>query len=121
MIDVATIERRGGTEASWSPIPLEEQFVDWQVEARTRHHHVRSRRSPVSASSSSGDNSAGVGGDLQNATAIVAGMEAYAGMGSTVGSRGYMPGAAQASGSVITGEDRNVPRDRARPPGRDAG
>jgi hypothetical protein len=34
-------------------------------------------------------------------------MEAYAGMGSTVGSRGYMPGAAQASGSVITGEDRN--------------
>ena len=30
MIDVATIERRGGTGGFVAPVPLEEQFVDWK-------------------------------------------------------------------------------------------
>jgi cell division protease FtsH len=106
MIDVATIERRGGTGGFVAPVPLEEQFVDWKS---GKERDVITFVASLAGERLffEGDNSAGVGGDLQNATAIVAGMEAYAGMGSTVGSRGYMPGAASASGSVITGEDRN--------------
>ncbi len=106
MIDVATIERRGGTGGFVAPVPLEEQFVDWKS---GKERDVITFVASLAGERLffDGDNSAGVGGDLQNATTIVAGMEAYAGMGATVGSRGYMPGAAGATGSVITGEDRN--------------
>ena len=106
MIDVATIERRGGTGGFVAPVPLEEQFVDWKS---GKERDVITFVASLAGERLffEGDNSAGVGGDLQNATTIVAGMEAYAGMGATVGSRGYMPGAAGATGSVITGEDRN--------------
>jgi ATP-dependent Zn protease len=103
MIDVATIERRGGTGGFVAPVPLEEQFVDWKS---GKERDVITFVASLAGERLffEGDNSAGVGGDLQNATTIVAGMEAYAGMGATVGSRGYMPGAAGATGSVITGE-----------------
>ena len=106
-IDVATIERRGDVGGFVSSIPLEDQMFHWKSE----------READIVISLASlagermffgGDNSVGVGGDLQNATRVAMLMEGFAGMGATIASHGVTKAASgRASGqSVETGTDR---------------
>ncbi len=86
-IDVATIERRGGTGGFVAPMPLEERFTEWrsgyEIDAKTFLASLAGERLLFD-----GDNSAGVGGDLNSATRIVMETHAYWGMGPTVASHG---------------------------------
>ncbi|HUQ62366.1 MAG TPA: AAA family ATPase [Acidimicrobiales bacterium] len=86
-IDMATIERRGDIGGFVAPIPLEDRFVEWRSEYEAEII--------TSLASLAGerlffdqDNSAGVGGDLENSTELAVIMEGYVGMGSTVASHG---------------------------------
>jgi cell division protease FtsH len=85
LIDMATIERRGSTGGFVSFIPPEDIFVNWKSEYEVDIM--------VSLASLAGermffdeDHSAGVAGDLRNATMVATRMEAFVGMGSTIGS-----------------------------------
>jgi ATP-dependent Zn protease len=84
-IDVATIERRGGTGGFVAPMPLEERFTEWRsgfdINVKTFLASLAGERLLFE-----GDNSAGVGGDLYSATRIVMESQAYWGMGPTVAS-----------------------------------
>ncbi len=84
-IDLATIEKGSDFLGFVTPIPMEEMFTDWRS---TYESDIL-----VSLASLAGeriffdnDNSSGVTGDLQNATALALAMEAFWGMGETVGS-----------------------------------
>lgn len=85
-IDVATIERRGGTGGFVQPIPLEERFVQWkseyEVDAMTFLASLAGERLLFD-----GDNSAGVTGDMRGATSIILSGMAFQAMGSTIASR----------------------------------
>jgi ATP-dependent Zn protease len=84
-IDVATIERRGGTGGFVAPMPLEERFTEWRsgfdINVKTFLASLAGERILFE-----GDNSAGVGGDLYSATRIVMESQAYWGMGPTIAS-----------------------------------
>ena len=84
-IDVATIERRGGTGGFVAPMPLEERFTEWRsgfdINVKTFLASLAGERMLFE-----GDNSAGVGGDLYSATRIVMETQAYWGMGPSVAS-----------------------------------
>jgi cell division protease FtsH len=86
-IDVATIEQRGDVGGFVSPVPIEERKFDWRSENEddivTFLVSLAGERMFFD-----GDNSVGVGGDLRNATTILRGMMAFAGMGATVTSHG---------------------------------
>ena len=84
-IDLATIEKGSDFLGFVTPIPMEEMFTDWRS---TYESDIL-----VSLASLAGerlffdnDNSSGVTGDLQNATSLALAMEAFWGMGQTVGS-----------------------------------
>jgi hypothetical protein len=90
-IDVATIERRGNIGGFVSSFEAEEQFSQWRNDFEA----------DICVSLASlageqlffaGDNSAGVGGDLQNATALAYRMLGTYGMGSTIASLAGRPG-----------------------------
>jgi ATP-dependent Zn protease len=110
LIDMATIERRGDIGGFVSFIPPEDIFVNWKSEYDTDIM--------CSLASLAGerlffddDNSAGVAGDLAQATAVAARMEAYLGMGRTVASHrvtkfGLTRGRAQHASE--DGTDRNL-------------
>jgi ATP-dependent Zn protease len=84
-IDVATIERRGGTGGFVAPMPLEERFSEWRsgfdINVKTFLASLAGERMLFE-----GDNSAGVGGDLYSATRIVMESQAYWGMGPSIAS-----------------------------------
>ena len=86
-IDVATIERRGGTGGFVAPMPLEERFTEWRggfdITVKTFLASLAGERMLFE-----GDNSAGVGGDLYSATRIVMETQAYWGMGATIACHG---------------------------------
>ena len=86
-IDVATIERRGGTGGFVQPIPLEERFMEWKSE-----HEIDAMTFLASLAGErmffDGDNSAGVAGDMRGATSIVLSGMAFQAMGNTIASRG---------------------------------
>jgi ATP-dependent Zn protease len=86
-IDVATIERRGGTGGFVAPMPLEERFTEWRdgfdITVKTFLASLAGERMLFE-----GDNSAGVGGDLYSATRIVMETQAYWGMGDTIACHG---------------------------------
>ncbi|MGH9268953.1 MAG: AAA family ATPase, partial [Acidimicrobiales bacterium] len=86
VIDIATIERRGDIGGFVSSIPPEEQFVQWRSE---REIDIVTFLASLAGERLffEGDNSAGVGSDLRNATRIATMMEGLWGMGSTIGSR----------------------------------
>lgn len=71
VIDVATIERRGDVGGFVSPIPLEDRFVQWrsevEIDVMTFIASLVGERMFYD-----GDHTQGVGGDMANATAIVA-------------------------------------------------
>jgi len=92
-IDVATIERRGDIGGFVSSVDGDEQFAQWRSDFEA----------DICVSLASlageklffgGDNSAGVGGDLQNATAIAYQMHGVYGMRGSIASLRGRPGAA---------------------------
>jgi len=106
LIDMATIERRGDVGGFVSSIPPEDQFVGWRSE---READIMVFLASLAGERMffDGDNSEGVGGDLRGATFIALRMEGFAGMGSTIGSRGItLAGLTGASMSVEDGTDR---------------
>jgi cell division protease FtsH len=86
-IDVATIERRGGTGGFVAPMPLEERFTEWRTGYET---DVKTFLASLAGERMffEGDNSAGVGGDLFSATRIITETQAYWGMGPSIASHG---------------------------------
>ena len=84
VIDIATIERRGDVGGFVSFIPPEDQFVNWHSELQ--HDIMSSLASVAGERMFFRENSAGVAGDLQSATAVSLQMQAYLGMGSSLGS-----------------------------------
>ena len=85
-IDVATIERRGGTGGFVQPIPLEERFVEWksslEIDVMTYLASLAGERMMFD-----GDNSQGVTGDMRQATRLVLTGMAIQAMGDTIAAR----------------------------------
>jgi cell division protease FtsH len=107
-IDVATIERRGGTGGFVAPMPLEERFTEWRtgydIDAMTFLASLAGERMLFE-----GDNSAGVGGDLYQATRIVMETQAYWGMGPSIASHGVTKALKAGAGAgPEDGTDRNL-------------
>lgn len=108
VIDLATIERRGDVGGFVSSIPPEDRFVDWRSE-----HDIDLMTSLASLAGErlffDGDNSAGVGGDMRNATALAALMEGYWAMGDSMVSHAVTKAnLRQGAQPVETGADRNM-------------
>jgi ATP-dependent Zn protease len=107
VIDVATIERRGGVGGFVSPVPLEEEMFDWRTglenDVMTFLASLAGERLFFD-----GDNSVGVGGDLRSSTAILIQMHGFAGMGENVASMGSTLGIVgrQPSAIIEDGTDR---------------
>jgi cell division protease FtsH len=85
VIDIATIEKRGpvGGFVSWIP-RVERDFdwrTDWEIDVVCAVASLAGERMFFG-----GDNSAGVGGDLGNATGLITSMLTRAGMGDTISS-----------------------------------
>jgi len=106
-IDIATIERRGDVGGFVSSIPPEDQFVQWRSE---RDVDVMTFLASLAGERLffSGDNSAGVGGDMRGATTIAAMMEAFWAMGQTIGSYSVNLGALKGAQPVEDGTDRQM-------------
>ena len=89
-IDMATIERRGDVGGFVSYIALEDRFAQWKTE-----YEVDIKVSLASLAGErmffEGDNSAGVGGDLRNATTTMSHMVGIYGMGENIASMSGMP------------------------------
>ncbi len=107
MIDVATIERRGGVGGFVSPINMEDLFVQWkselEIEIMTFLASLAGERMFFE-----GDNTMGVGGDLASSTAIALRMEGFWGMGSTLGSRNANFASMRGLEALEDGVDRQV-------------
>ncbi len=71
IIDTATIERRGDVGGFVSPIPLEDRFVQWRSEVEV---NVMTFLASLAGERMfyDGDHTQGVGGDMSNATQLVA-------------------------------------------------
>ena len=94
VIDIATIEPRGGVGGFVSPVPLEEPGFAWR---RWREDDVVTFLASLAGERHfyAGDNSVGVGADLAASTSIVMAMLGFAAMGKTLASLG-VPGATDA-------------------------
>jgi cell division protease FtsH len=86
VIDMATIERRGGVGGFVAPVPLEDRFVDWKSEVEAT---VMTFLASIVGERMffEGDHTQGVAGDLSSATELVTRSIAIHGMGSTLFSR----------------------------------
>jgi ATP-dependent Zn protease len=107
VIDMATIERRGDVGGFVSSIPPEDRFVDWRSE---HEHDLMTSLASLAGERLffDGDNSAGVGGDMRNATALATLMEGYWAMGDTIVSHAVTKGSIRGAQAVETGADRNM-------------
>jgi cell division protease FtsH len=87
VIDIATIEKGGNYLGMVASIPPEDQFVQWRSEYEA---DILTTLASLAGERLffDGDNSSGVGGDLESATKIATLMEGYWGMGTTVASHG---------------------------------
>ncbi|HZB78236.1 MAG TPA: AAA family ATPase, partial [Actinomycetota bacterium] len=107
VIDLATIERRGDIGGFVSSIPPEDRFVDWRSE-----HDADLMASLASLVGErmffENDNSAGVGGDMRNATALATLMEGYWAMGSSIASHAVTKASFRGAQPFETGADRNI-------------
>jgi ATP-dependent Zn protease len=108
VIDIATIERRGGVGGFVAPVPLEERFSQWmsekEITVMTFLASLVGERMFFE-----GDNSNGVAGDLQSATAIVTEGMAFVGMGNTLASRSVtVAGLQGVTGRPEDGADRHL-------------
>ena len=86
-IDIVTIERRGDIGGLVSPIPVEDRFVQWRSELQT---DIMVSIASLAAERMffDGDNSAGVGGDMNNASRLAGTMEGQWAMGRNLTSLG---------------------------------
>jgi ATP-dependent Zn protease len=107
VIDIATIERRGDIGGLVSYIPPEDQMFEWRSE---RDIDVMGSLASLAGERLffDGDNSNGVGSDLQNATRIVMVNLGYAGMGDTIASHAVTLGGMRGGMVIEDGADRNV-------------
>lgn len=107
VIDMATIERRGDVGGFVSSIPPEDRFVDWRSE---HEHDLMTSLASLAGERLffDGDNSAGVGGDMRNATTLATLMEGYWAMGDTIVSHAVTKGSIRGAQPVETGADRNM-------------
>jgi cell division protease FtsH len=86
-IDIATIERRGSVGGFVAPVPMEEEMFPW------KHMQEDSAMTFMASLASErhffgGDNSVGVGGDMQGWTSIVSSMVSNHAMGDTLANPG---------------------------------
>ncbi len=83
VIDIATIEQRGDVGGFVSYVPVEERKFRWRSELE---HDIVVSLSSLAAERIffEGDNSVGVGGDMQNATSLVRRMLSRSAMGETL-------------------------------------
>ena len=106
-IELATIERRGDIGGFVSSIPEEDLMFQWRAE-----YEVDIMTSIASLAGErlffDGENSAGVGGDLRNATTVSLRMHAVMGMGGTITSHGVNLARMAGAQPAETGEDRNL-------------
>jgi cell division protease FtsH len=107
VIDIATIERRGDIGGLVSYIPPEDQMFEWRSE---RDIDIMGSLASLAGERLffDGDNSNGVGSDLQNATRIVMVNLGFAGMGDTIASHAVTLGGMRGGMAVEDGNDRNV-------------
>jgi ATP-dependent Zn protease len=107
VIDLATIERRGDVGGFVSSIPPEERFVDWRSE---HEHDLMTSLASLAGERLffDGDNSAGVGGDMRNATSLATLMEGYWAMGDSIASHAVTEGVLRRAQAVETGGDRGM-------------
>jgi cell division protease FtsH len=107
VIDIATIERRGDIGGLVSYIPPEDQMFQWRSE---RDIDVMGSLASLAGERLffDGDNSIGVGSDLQNATQIVLVNLGYIGMGDTIASHAVTLGGMRGGMVVEDGTDRNM-------------
>jgi cell division protease FtsH len=91
VIDMATIERRGGVGGFVAPVPLEDRFVDWKSEIEA---DVMTFLASIVGERMffENDHTQGVGGDLAAATEIITRSIGVHGMGSTLISRPALAG-----------------------------
>jgi cell division protease FtsH len=91
VIDVATIEKRGGTGGFVSPVPIEERDFHWKSELEL---DVMMFLASLAGERMffDDDNSVGVGGDLAWSTRTVTDMLTRSGMGETISSLGWDAG-----------------------------
>ena len=89
-IDIATIERRGETGGFVSSIALEDRFTEWKSELEI---DIKVSIASLAAERMffDGDNSMGVGGDLQKATMVASRMIGVYAMGDNIFSMAGMP------------------------------
>ncbi|MEZ5262940.1 MAG: AAA family ATPase [Acidimicrobiales bacterium] len=87
VIDIATIEQRGDVGGFVSPVPIEERKFDWRSELE-KDVMIFLASLVAERMFFGGDNSVGVGGDMNNATTIVRRMLSRAAMGETLTSHG---------------------------------
>ncbi len=82
-IDVATIEPRGSVGGFVAPVPLEEPGFPWRT---SQEEEVMTFLASLAGERHfyDGDNSVGVGGDMNASTSIVMRMQAFAAMGTTL-------------------------------------
>jgi cell division protease FtsH len=106
-IDLATIERRGDIGGFVSSIPEEDLMFQWkseyEVDIMTSISSLVGERMFFG-----GENSAGVGSDLRNATTVALRMHATMGMGDTITSHSVSLARLQGAQPAETGEDRNL-------------
>jgi ATP-dependent Zn protease len=107
VIDIATIERRGDVGGLVSYIPPEDQMFEWKSE---REIDVMGSLASLAGERMffDGDNSSGVGSDLQNATRIVMTNLGLVGMGDTIASHTVTMAGFRGAQAVETGADRNM-------------
>jgi len=100
VIDMATIERRGGVGGFVAPVPLEDRFVDWKSEVEA---DVMTFLASIVGERMffEGDHTQGVGGDLAAATEIITRSIGIHGMGSTLISRPALAGGVGGNNQVI--------------------
>ncbi|MGE5225775.1 MAG: AAA family ATPase [Planctomycetaceae bacterium] len=102
VIDIATIERRGDVGGLVSFVPPEDQMFDWKSE---REIDVMSSLASLAGERMffDGDNSVGVGGDLQNATRAVVTMLGFTAMGDTIASHAVSLGSIRGAQPIEDG------------------
>jgi ATP-dependent Zn protease len=98
-IDIATIERRGGVGGFVAWVQLEDSMFEWRSEIEA---HVMVALASLAGERMffDGDNTRGVGNDLQTATRLVAENIIGAAMGDTITNWGWMSGVGLGTGSI---------------------
>ena len=110
IIDLATIEKGGNFLGFVSSVRMDDTFTRWRSDFET---DIMVSLASLAGEKMffDGDNSSGVSGDLETATAIASYMEGYWGMGRTISSLGVAREIGTASGGGRDGADQRMARN----------